>query len=60
MMGKNIVQLCGCHDLLTADGEFVLKKNSDTLCGVFKSDRSQFKSRSFLERKTLPFETHFY
>ena len=36
----------GCHDLYTADREFVLKRTVIALiCGVVNSDNSQFKSR---------------
>ena len=48
--GKPVIQLCGCHDLHMADGEFVVKRNSDRFCGVFNSDWSPFKSRSFHKR----------
>ena len=33
-----------------ADGEFVVKRNSDRFCGVSNSDWSPFKSRSFHKR----------
>ena len=32
------------------------QKNSDSLCGVFNSDRNQIKSRSLHKRKPPPFK----
>ena len=38
----------------------IAHKNSDSLCGVFNSERSQFKSRSLHKRKPPSFATRFY
>ena len=59
MEKKLIPQLWGCHDLYGRRG-IRAQNNSDSLCGVFNSDRNQIKSRSLHKRKPPTFETRFY
>ena len=57
--GKNpVAQLWGCHDLLTADREFALKRTAIAYLMYSTEDRNQFRSRSLhiLKRKPSPFE----
>ena len=59
---KPVVQLCGCHDLYYDRQGIRSQTNSDSLRGVFNSDRSPFKSRLILnfKRKPPPPKTHIY